>query len=369
MAQINLIIGYDCETGKCLDDCIFGKQFDWKGPALSSKFYGTVGVMTEAMATRGALPGMLAMCPTIIPIEGAWLFRHIVEKIVKLDSDAVVTVFLDAKTYKSVMDYSGIGNVWVVSRGGMKEDGNKFKYRGWSPLEDTVDELDNDVTVVEYARDAKVNFSEDELDDEISWMELEMNDVTDAEIPEKFKRELDRLSETICRVWELFEKYDKDMVKYLGNTESDLSVCDMGIDGEDNPLDGMPGSFGEQLHGPEGEALERPASLRIVTVLANTVNQLSEFGMKNRALIVEAKRQTEEVARKVAELDKAMCDTLKNVESTMGSQGSYVDECLSGIRNQLTLVITKERNKAVLQVACAAISAVCCAVCVIVNLL
>jgi hypothetical protein len=117
MAQINLIIGYDCDTGKCLDDCIFGKQFDWKGPALSSKFYGTVGVMTEAMATRGALPGMLAMCPTIIPIEGAWLFRHIVEKIVKLDSDAVVTVFLDAETYKSVMDYSGIGNVWVVSHG------------------------------------------------------------------------------------------------------------------------------------------------------------------------------------------------------------------------------------------------------------
>lgn len=346
MATINLIMSYDCKAGKFEDTCIFSHSKAWKSPSLSDVFYGNVAILTEKMAKHGALPGLLSLCPTVVPISGNWLFRHMVERIAESDSEIKCAVFLDGTTYKSIMEYPNISGVTVLLRGCRPDECNSVipALHGWKY--GSSDEIERGLYLVSMERDEKPALSDMDIDSEISRIELEMNDPTDEELVPGMQEELEQNIDIILHSWEVFERYDYDMPKYLAHTEAVTSGGSFGMDD---------GEFGEtmsgddelraQMGGDDGESLEAPAPLRVVKVMANTIDRLSNFILKVNGATAQAMAKSAENEKKLAEMDALVVESLKSMEENCTGVRDYADERISGLRHQIAILVVHDRAK------------------------
>lgn len=367
MGKINVVIGYSCRTREVLPGCIFGYGVNWKSDAVSKLFYGTVAIVSSYMADgkgsylarpssdSAALPGLLAYCPSVIPIEGSWLIGHVAERISGDGCDIEATVFADADTYRAVLDCGSIAHVYVVTKDDDYVDwmDRKFEYRGWETCRMEFDDPQPGVHVIEYRRGGGLDIAEKDLMSEIDRMEDEMNDTSVEEMDEGDREKLDSLFRILEASWKLYGKYGNDMAKYLAGSSFAMEEGEIG--GEDL-LDGarpaeLPEGVGEELSRMSGDAMDSPASLRLVSMLAN---QLSETA--NVAL--EARRENAELRKKLESLDLAMAEMAKSVEGGMSAVRDRGDEAVSGLRHQLALVIRAQRAGKWVPPVCAGICAV-----------
>ena len=353
MGRLNVVIGYSCRTRECLPGCIFGYGIDWKSPAVSGRFYGTVGVVSDYMADgRGtfpappgkearALPGLLAFCPSVVPIRGSWLIRHMAERISESDSDIEATVFADGDTYRSLLDCGSIGHVYVVTM----DDGyvdwldRKFEYRGWSTCKMEFDDPQDGVHVIEYRRTGGLDLAEKDIMDEIDRMEGEANDTSVEELDESDRMKLDNLMSILEQAWRLFGKYGRDMAKYLAGTTYEMESDGVGGDLLDDarPAD-LPDGLGEELSGISGDAMDSPASLRLVNMLANQLAATANVALKAQA---EAK----ELRGRLETLDLSTTEALKGVAEGMQAARDRTAESIGGLRHQLALIVAIQRAK------------------------
>lgn len=366
MGQINIIMSYDCEKQDFDDANIFCRKKLWDTAELTDVFYGQVAVMTDTMAESGAIPGILALCPTVVPITGNWLFRRVVERLGESGSGIKTSVFLDSKNYKSVLDCDGISSFYVVLCGcSASECESKVpSFRGW--VYDKYTEIYPDMFLVGMKKNAGLSISDADLDDEISRMEVEMNEPTEDELTSNSQKELERLINTILQSWEVFGKYDYDMPKFLSQTDG-LGACgsiEVGEDGLDGMFEGaadmMSGDddLREQMNGPNGEALEAPASLRVVKVMANTISRISDFSMKVHGAAVQALAKANSNEKKLAEMDAMVVDAMKAMDEKCDSVRDYSDERISGLRHQIAILVMHDRAKQYIPLAVSLLSLV-----------
>ena len=363
MGRINLIMSYDCVEQHFDDANIFAHKNLWDSTALTDVFYGQVAIMTDTMAEAGAIPGILALCPTVVPITGNWLFRRVVERIGESGSGIKASVFLDSNNYKSVLDCDRIAgfNILVSGCSATECESKVPGFRGWVYGSST--DLGNGMFLVEMKKQQGAELSDADLDAEISRMELEMNEPTEDELTSNSQKELERLIATILQSWDIFGKYDYDMPKFLAQTEG-MGACgsiDVGT-GDDGPFnsegDLLSGDdeLREQMTGPNGEALEAPASLRVVKVMATTISHMSDFLMKTNGMAVQAMSKATANEKKLAEVDTMVVDALKSMDEKCDSVRDYNDERISGLRHQVAILVVHDRASRYLPIVISLVS-------------
>ena len=358
MATINIIMSYDCVKKQFDDTNIFSMKSVWDSTDLTDVFYGQVAIMTESMADSGAIPGILALCPTVVPISGSWLFRRVVERLGDSASGIKASVFLDSANYKSVLDCDRISGFSMVLTGCPGKDcaSSVPTFRGWEYGSST--EIGSGVFLVGMKRRHDTSLSDADLDDEISRLEREMNEPTEEELTKESQQELARLIDTILQSWNIFSKYDYDMPKYLSQTDGLGAYGSISVDtgSQDGPFneegDILSGDsdLREQMTGPNGEALEAPASLRVVTVMATTLNRLSDFVVKAHGVSVQALAKTRENEKKLAEMDAMMVEAMKSMDEKCDGVRDYGDERISGLRHQIAILVMHDRARRYLPV-------------------
>ena len=369
MGRLNVIIAYNSWSQECDPMGIFGGRYDWKMPELSGKFCNTISIMTDQMAgdfehpylskgKPGAVPGILAFCPTVIPIRGNSLMRHLANHIADTNNDIGATIFADANNYKSILECGSIEHVWVVTDDGSNPDWEqrKFKYRGWAESENNAADPADGLHIREYCRADVLNIEETDMMAEIERIEGELNEKESFEedLTDDDKSKLERLYENIDDVWSLFSECGKDIVDFLACAKE--KAAEMLPDGVEMP--DMPDGMAEMLDNMNAPGMDAPASIGLVQMVANQVKTLAD-------MVVETRRLAKDNETKLATLDMAMCDSVKSMEGSAEGMKSYTDESLSGLRRQLGLVILKQRLKSWIPAVCAVISAICCVITVV----
>ena len=351
MGTVNVILKYDCGTKSFADENIFGEPV-WDCAELTGLFYGTVAIMTSKMAESGALPGMLAMSPTVVPITGNWLFRHVVEQIGNSDSPIQATAFLDKMNYRSVLGYDSIGEFHLFVNCGEDEYKDKIpQFMQWEA--DSVTPVGPGGTLVTMKRRECAGLDEAEFGDEIERMELEMNDPTDEEIlPESHKR-LEQLISTILDSWEVFERYDCDMPKYMAQTDgvNESGSVGVGFGGEGGPFGESCGILSgdddmrEQMTGPNGESLNAPASIGVVKVMAKMLDRVTDFALKAQGIAVQSMAKANENEKKLGAIDLTVADAMRAMDEKCNSVRDFADERISGLTQQIGTIVSKDRKR------------------------
>lgn len=363
MGTINLIMSYDCAKEHFDDANIFVRKHVWESTTLTDVFYGQVAIMTDTMATSGAIPGILALCPTVVPITGNWLFRRVVEKLGESDSEIKTSVFLDRTNYKSVLDCDDIASFHIVVSGCSAEEceAKVPTFRGWAY--DTSTEIEPSLYLVDMKKRTDGGIADADLDAEIDRIELEMNEPTEDELLPNSQKELDRLISTILQTWEVFGKYDYDMPKFLSQTEGMGACGSINLDLDNNEMFGGEGDIfsgdddiHDQITGPNGEALEAPASLRVVKVMAKTINDLSDFTMKIHTAAVQSLAKTNLNEEKLREMDAMVADAMRAMDEKCDSVRDYSDERISGLRHQIAILVVHDRARRYVPVLLSVIS-------------
>lgn len=369
MGKLNVVMAFNAWTKECEPMGIFSGRYDWKRPEISGIFNNTIAIMSDPMAgdygrpstaerKSGAVPGILAYCPTAIPIHGQSLFRYVADHIADSNNDIEATVFVDGDTYKSVLACGSIEHFWVVTEDGSNPDWEKekFRYRGWAESGDDRVDLDGGVHVREYRRSGGLDITEQDFLAEINMMEGEMNEREsfESDLTDDDRRKMDHLFGNIEEIWAMFTECGKDMADFLDTART--MAKDMLPEGVD--MAGLPDGMEEMLDTMNAPGMDAPASLGLVRMLANQLQRLTDMA-------VETKRLAKDTEAKLAAMDMAMCDSVKSMEGSAESMKSYTDEALSGLRRQLGLVILKQRLKSWIPVVCAVISAICCVITVI----
>lgn len=354
MASINAILRYDTGKKKFSPANVFTCRKYWDIPELSEVFYGTIAIMTDFMAARGAIPGMLAMCPTIVPIGGAWLMGSVVRRLSENPDDIRASVFLDENNYRSVMDYSGIDRVVIVVDGD-KADCTKVlpELRGWKPEGEPV-EIYPGMHLVELGKCSMDAPSEDMIDAEIRRMELEANQPGEDDLTPESRKELDRLIDTLEKTWELFGKYDYDMMKFLANTDEAEASGEFAIGDDDDSIgmDSVSDDYRQEL------TQDTYAPLSMVKLLADTVNNMADFNMKLHKAIIKDTVQNMKLSEQMTDLDGLMTDALKAVKEQLEAARDMQEEKMSGIRHQIALLVMQERKRKYMAVASMVVSGI-----------
>lgn len=364
MAQISVILNYNCSTGQYEPANIFARQPTWNISRLTEVFYGNVAIMSVHMAEAGAIPGILALCPTVVPIQGNWLFKSVVRRLAESDSDLKTAVFPDETNYRSVVDSDRLDRLFIAMNCTAAECPGKLpEYRGWEM--DGSTELEPDFQLVEMKRCKAKDLDDSELDAEISRMEMEMNEPSDSELVPESKRELDRLIATILTTWEVFGKYDYDMPQFLANTENVSSTGEVygevgyGDPGSMGVESGVDDELRGQMTGPNQEAMEAYASLRVVQVMANTVRRLSDFAVKTHGIAVENVRGIQGLQEKLSDIDAMAAEAIRSMDEKCDAVRDLNAEEISGLRHQVALLAMKSRARNYVPAVCAAITTVC----------
>lgn len=361
MATINAILKYDRSKKKFDRRNVFGISGIWMSQCAEDVFYGTVAVLTDSMAVSGALPGLTALCPTVVPIRGNWLFRNIVSRLAGSDSDIKVTLFLDESNYRSVLDCDGIDGLYIAVEGKRDECLSDLpEFRLWKAGED-IDEFANGMNFVHMEK-RQEGLSDVSIDDEIRRMELEMNDPTEEELMPESRKELDRMISTILDAWEVFRKYDSNMIKFMRNT--DPATYDGAIDMSLGPdagadIEGLPADFREQMFGDgdEGDA-DLDTAMRLIKMLSNTVYSLSDAMSKMNGVMFEDLKQSKALFDSMKTLDGAMTEAIRSMEERCDAVRDSLNERISGMRNQVALLARRDRAKNYIPVICSAISVI-----------
>lgn len=345
MGRINVMMRIS-DDGKVARTNVFGISGIWSKEAITGKFYGTVAIFSECMATHGALPGIVALCPISVPVNGSWLLRKVVEKIVDSEDDIEATVFVDEGTYRGILDCDSINDVWVIERDG-KED---FSYRGWARGEP---EKCGIYRIVRMSRKRTLDISEDDLTAEIERMETEMSD---EPMSEKEEDMLDRIYGIISGGWKVFDRYGHDMNEFLKNTSPGNVTGDSDGDDYDGCLedDGdEPETTDEYLKKLKDTALDSPAPLRTVKLLSETLSMLGESLAKETDA---RKKSCDELSRKFAALDEHAVGVIRDYEEASAVTREAVREEVGGLRRQLGLVVAEHRSENLAFKICAIVS-------------
>ena len=342
MGRINVMMRIS-DDGKVARTNVFGISGIWNKETITDKFYGTVAILSECMATHGALPGIVAMCPLSIPVNGSWLLRKVVEKIVDSEDDIEATVFADESTYRGILDCDRINDVWVIEHDSAD---NAFIYRGWDREEP---EKCGIYRIVRMSRKHTLDISEDDMTAEIERMESEM---ADEPMNDKEAGMLDRIYGIISGGWKVFERYGHDMSEFLKNTAPGQVTGDIDGDDYDGCLEDepeTPEATKDYMDMLKDEALDAPAPLRTVQLLSTTLSMLSETILKETE-----KRQhaISEINRKFAELDGRATGVIRDYEEASAVTREAVREEIGGLRRQLGLAIAERRAGKLAYVIC-----------------
>jgi hypothetical protein len=161
----------------------------------------------------------------------------------------------------------------------------------------------------------------------------------------------------------VFGKYDYDMPKFLSQTEGMGACGSINLGGD---MDGLFGGEGDifsgdddmhdQITGPNGEALEAPASLRVVKVMAKTINDLSDFTLKIHTAALQALSKSNLNEEKLREMDVMVADAMRAMDEKCDSVRDYNDERISGLRQQVAILVVHDRAKRYIPVIVSVIS-------------
>lgn len=352
MGRINVMMRMS-QDGKVARGNVFGISGIWGKTAVTDKFYGTVAILSEFMAAHGALPGIVAMCPIVVPVNGSWMLRKVVEKVVDSADDIEATVFADEGTYQGILDCDRINDVWVIETASAEQ---VFTYRGWDRGETETCGIHR---IVHMTRKNTLDISDDDMNAEIERMETEM---CDEPLTEEESAVLDHIYDVISGGWKVFDRYGRDMPEFLKNTTPDSTGGDLvseDIDGdydgclEDGPeTQGMREDYRKML---EDEALDAPAPLRTVRLLSNTLTMLSDTVVKE---IDNRKKALDDIARKFSVLDERATGVIRDYEEAGAVTREAVREEIDGLRRQLGLVIAERRAENLAFKVCASVCAV-----------
>lgn len=362
MATINAILKYDRDKNRFDAKNVFGISGLWSSQCVEDVFYGTVAILTDRMAVNGALPGLTAMCPTVVPVRGNWLFRNIVSRLASSDSDIKVTLFLDEGNYRSVLDCDGIDGLYIAVDGKRDECLEGLPdFRLWKAGDD-IDEFASGLKFIHMAKRAD-GLSDVSIDDEIRRMELEMNDPTEDELMPESRKQLDAMISTILDTWDVFGKYDHNMIKFMRNTDPatydgavDMSLgMDSGAD-----LEGIPDEFRDQLFdGLDGEEPDMDTVMRLMKMMSNTVYSLSESLSKMNGVMFEDLKQSKALQGAMQELDGAMTEAIRAMEERCDAVRDHLNDRISGMRNQVAILAKRDRAKNYIPTVCSVISVIC----------
>jgi len=342
MGRINVMLRIS-DDGKLARTNVFGISGIWNKDKITDKFYGTVAILSEFMAKHGALPGIVAMCPISVPVNGSWLLRKVVEKIVDSQDDIEATVFADESTYRGILDCDRINDVWVIEHTSTEQP---FSYRGWDREEP---ETTGIYSISRLKRKATLDISEDDLTAEIERMETEMSD---EPMSEKEEDMLDRIYGIISGGWKVFDRYGHDMNEFLRNTSPGSVTGDIDGDDYDGCLEDDPDS-GEFMKSLKDGALDSPAPLRTVKLMSETLAMLGE----NLAKETDARKKSyDELTRKFSALDEHAVGVIRDYEEASAVTREAVREEIGGLRRQLGLTIAERKTEGLAFKICAIVS-------------
>ena len=345
MGQINVMLRIS-DDGKLARTNVFGISGIWNKDTITDKFYGTVAILSECMATHGAIPGIVAMCPISVPVNGSWLLRKVVEKIVDSEDDIEATVFVDESTYKGILDCDKINDVWVIER----DEPDEFKYRGWDRGEP---EKCGIYRIVRMTRKSTLDISEDDLTAEIERMETEMSD---EPMSDKEEEMLERIYGIISGGWKVFDRYGHDMNEFIRNTTPGSVTGNLDGDDYDGCLEedkDIPESPDDYMKLLKEEAMDAPAPLRTVKLMASTLSMVGESLSKE----TEARKNSYlELLHKFTELDERATGVIRDYEEASAVTREAVREEIGGLRRQLGLVIAEHRSENLAFKVCAIVS-------------
>lgn len=347
MGRINVMLRVS-DDGKLARTNVFGISGIWGKEAITDKFYGTVAILSECMATHGALPGIVAMCPIAVPVNGSWLLRKVVEKITDSEDDIEATVFVDESTYRGILDCDKINDVLVIEHD--SENTSNFTYRGWE-RGDT--EKSGAYRIVRMTRKSTLDISEDDLTAEIERMETEMSD---EPMSDKEEEMLDRIYGIISGGWKVFDRYGHDMNEFIRNTTPGNVTGN--IDGDD--YDGCLEDEKDTTESPDDylkllkeDAMDAPAPLRTVKLMASTLSMVGESLAKE----TEARKNSYMgLLSKLCELDERATGVIRDYEEASAVTREAVREEVGGLRKQLGLVIAERRAENLAFKICAIVS-------------
>ena len=347
MGRINVMLRVS-DDGKLARTNVFGISGIWNKGTITDKFYGTVAIMSECMATHGAVPGIIAMCPIAVPVNGSWLLRKVVEKIVDSEDDIEATVFADEGTYRGILDCDRINDVWVIEHD--SENTSNFTYRGWE-RGDT--EKSGAYRIVRMTRKSTLDISEDDMTAEIERMETEMSD---EPMSDKEEEMLDRIYGIISGGWKVFDRYGHDMTEFLRNTAPGNVSGDLEGDDYDGCLEEdkeEPDTAEDYMKLLKEASLDAPAPLRTVQLMSSTLAMVGESIVKEG----EARRKAiEDLTRKFSALDERATGVIRDYEEASSVTREAVREEIGGLRRQLGLVVVEHRSENLAFKICAIVS-------------
>lgn len=349
MSEVTAILKYDSATHEFSTENIFEIPAIWSVDPIVSLFYGTVSLLTMHMFKNGGNPGLLSLCPTVVPIDGGWLVKALAKRIASESDTIRVTVFAGGNDYKSVIAEECISRIFVVTDCPPEDAPAALpSFRGWKPGPSVwarppqADDAFDGLTLVEMVRMKQDEITDDFINDEITDLEKELSMPSDADILPSSRDEMEHLVSSIIERWESFESFGADMTKYLSSTDGECEEGDIKVgDGETTSasVTGLDQDFRRQMTGHHGEELNAPASLRVVQLMANTINQMSDMLVKTNDAVGKLAGRTNAMEANAKADSARLAEFIRERENKEMGMDDYDERRFSGITEQIATLV------------------------------
>lgn len=365
MSTIKVIINCN-DDGTPTRKSVFGTDGLFDCEAFVDMVYGMPAVIASSMG-KLAMPALGRLCPSVVVVKGSWITREVAARVARdTENDMDVVFFADDETYRDLLDCDSISEVIVMVPSG-KDCNTEFRYRGWQK-ESRIEPAPDGTALYRYIRAGGLDISEDDLTDEIAKLERDMSDETREPLTPKEKKDIDHLYKTIVQGWKLFNDAGNNMDYLLEHGEMDYEEKEFGDcewDDDYDPDDGLdesPAELTKRLLGEmspeEKERLEKialgaPAPLLLVKEMANTVKLLGEKLVECKEAIKDIK---ESDAKELARAIDVVADSMKETEQYARGLFDTCESEISGLRNQVSVVVREHRMSWAIPLAVAATS-------------
>ena len=343
MARLNVIANYDCDTKSFDKRNIFSIPGLWECAPIVSCFYGTLGLMSGFMNRNGAHPGIKAMCPLTLAVDGEPVhLTSLAQKIGAIDSDSVYTMFLDSTTFSYMLSMEEVFRVnIVVNRFGNDAEKELPDCRGWKVVEHH--DTDGGYSVFVLERDTEAKLGDEVLDLDIDAIEQEMNKPGMGDLTPESMASIDNLLKVTEDTWTVFKKYNRDMMAFLQNTSGETAEGEFNSDGYDGCLEGGAGELDET--GVSEDARNTPASLALVQMLSNTLRRQADMLVADRQKICKQQEDINALKNKFAEYDQVLSEAFRKNEEEQAMNIRLSEERLKGLTNQIDLLANEMRHR------------------------
>lgn len=357
MSTIKVIINCN-DDGTPTRKSVFGTDGLFDCETFVDMVYGMPAVIASSMGKQ-AMPALGRLCPSVVVVKGSWITREVASRVSEdTENDMDVVFFADDETYRDLLDCDSISEVIAMVPDYGEDAGEpghgEFRYRGWE-RENRLEPAPEGKAFYRYVRKGGLDISEDDLTSEIDKLERDMSDETREPLTPKEKKEIDHLYRAIVQGWKAFNDSGSDMKYLLENGELDYEEREFGeCDWDDgyDPDEGLDESTPElarrllgNMSPEEKDRLEKialgaPAPLVLVKEMANTVKMLGEKLVECNSAIKEYRDAD---AKELARAIEVVADAMKETEQYARNLYDSCESEISGLRNQVSVVVREHR--------------------------